>query len=124
MKTPASVRRVEIPAKYETKRVQRLVNDAREVRTAIPAVTDTVTRRIKVSDESLEWRSVLCEINMTTSMIQDVQRALSKAGYAPGAIDGVLGSQTMTAVDRFQRARGLPTGGLTMDTLKKLGVEK
>ena len=124
VKTPASVRRVEIPAKYETKRVQRLVNDAREVRTAIPAVTDTVTRRIKVSDESLEWRSVLCEINMTTSMIQDVQRALSKAGYTPGAIDGVLGSQTMNAVDRFQRARGLPTGGLTMDTLKKLGVER
>ena len=79
-------------------------------------MTDTVTRRIKVSDESLEWRSVLCEINMTTSMIQDVQRALSKAGYTPGAIDGVLGSQTMNAVDRFQRARGLPTGGLTMDT--------
>ena len=124
VKTPASVRRVEIPAKYETKRVQRLVTDAREVRTAIPAVTDTVTRRIKVSDESLEWRSVLCEINMTTSMIQDVQRALSKAGYEPGAIDGVLGSQTMSAVDRFQRARGLPTGGLTIDTLKKLGVEK
>ena len=124
VKTPASVRRVEIPAKYETKRVQRLVSDAREVRTAIPAVTDTVTRRIKVSDESLEWRSVLCEINMTTSMIQDVQRALSKAGYEPGAIDGVLGSQTMSAVDRFQRARGLPTGGLTIDTLKKLGVEK
>ena len=123
VKTPASVRRVEIPAKYETKRVRRLVDDAREVRTAVPAVTDTVTRRVRVSGESLEWRSVLCETNMSANMIQDVQRALSKSGYNPGPIDGVLGSQTMTAIERFQRARSLPTGGLTMDTLKRLGVE-
>lgn len=123
VKTPASVRRVEIPAKYETKRVRRLVEDAREMRTAIPAVTDTVSRRVKVTGERLEWRSVLCETNMSANMIQDVQSALSKAGYNPGPIDGVLGSQTMVAVERFQRARGLPTGGLTMDTLKRLGID-
>lgn len=122
VKTPASVRRVEIPAKYETKTVRRLVEDAREVRTAIPAVTDTVSRRIQVRPESLEWRSVLCETNMSLNTIQDVQRALSRAGYNPGPIDGVLGSQTMNAVQRFQRAESLATGGLTMDTLKKLGV--
>jgi len=122
VRTPASVKRVEIPAKYETKRVRRLVEPAREVRTAIPAVTDSVTRRVKVSGESLQWRSVLCETNMTTNMIQDVQRSLASKGYQPGPIDGVLGSQTMTAVGNFQRKQGLPTGGLTMDTLKKLGI--
>jgi len=97
VKTPASVRRVEIPAKYETKTVRRLVEDAREVRTAIPAVYDTVSRRIQVKPESLEWRSVLCETNTSLDTIQDVQRALSRAGYNPG-------------------------GSLTLDTLKKLGV--
>ena len=122
VKTPASVRRVEIPAKYETKSVRRLVEDAREVRTAIPAVYDTVSRRIQVKPESLEWRSVLCETNTSLDTIQDVQRALLKAGYSPGPIDGVLGSQTMNAVERFQRAENLATGSLTLDTLKKLGV--
>ncbi len=124
VKTPASVKRVEIPAKYETKKVRRLVEDAKEMRSAIPAVTDTVTRRVKVSGERLEWASVLCETNMSTNMIQDVQSSLASAGFNPGPVDGVLGRQTMVAVERFQRARGLPTGGLTMDTLNKLGVQK
>ncbi len=122
VKQPASVKRVEIPAKYETKRVSRLVSDAREVRTAVPAQTKEVVKRIKTSDERLEWRPILCETNMTGGVIQDVQRALRSAGFTPGPIDGVLGTQTMAAVERFQRARGLATGGLTYDTLGKLGV--
>lgn len=122
VKTPASVQRVEIPAKYETKRVRRLVSDAREERTTIPAQTRQVSKRIKVSDSRLEWRSILCETNMSTSTIRGVQRALLSAGYAPGPIDGVLGRETMNAIDRYQRARGMATGGLTMETLEKLGV--
>jgi len=122
VKTPASVKRVEIPAKYETKRVQALVEDAKEMRTEIPAQTRTIDKRVKISDARLEWRSILCDTNMTAGTVQKVQRALLSAGYAPGPIDGVLGSQTMAAVDRFQRAKGLATGGLTFDTLKSLGV--
>lgn len=123
VKTPASVQRVEIPAKYETKRVRRLVEPARETRTAIPAKTDTVTRRVQVSPERLEWRSVICEINANLNTIQDVQRALKKSGYNPGPIDGIMGRQTMSAVERFQQARGLAVGGVTIETLKKLGVQ-
>lgn len=123
VKTPASVKRVEIPAKYETKRVRRLVSDATEMRTPIPAQTKEITKRIKVSDSRLEWRSILCETNMTSDMVQRVQRSLASAGYTPGPIDGVLGHQTMVAVERFQNARGLATGGLTFDTLDKLGID-
>lgn len=123
IKTPASVKRVEIPAKYETKRIRRLVSEAQEIRTAIPAQTKTVNKRVKVADPRMEWRPILCETNMTDGMVQRVQSALKSAGYSPGPIDGVLGSQTMTAVERFQNARGLATGGLTYDTLDKLGVD-
>lgn len=121
--TPASVKRVEIPAKYETKRVRRMVEESREMRTAIPAETRTISKRMKVTDPRLEWRPILCETNMSDTMIRRVQRALLSAGFAPGPIDGVLGSETMTAIDRFQRARGLATGGLTYDTLSRLGVD-
>lgn len=123
VKTPPSVKKMEIPAKYETKRVRRLVSEAQEIRTPVAAQTKTVSKRIKVSDARLEWRSILCETNMTDGMIQRVQRALQSAGYTPGPIDGVLGHQTMEAVERFQNARGLATGGLTYDTLDKLGVD-
>ena len=99
-----------------------MVEDAREVRTEIPAQTQSISKRVKLSDARLEWRSVLCDINTTADTVQKVQRALLSAGYTPGAIDGVLGSQTLAAVDRYQRAKGLATGGLTFDTLKSLGV--
>ncbi len=122
VKQPASVQRVEIPAKYETKRVRKLVTEASEIRKVIPAQTSSINKRVKISDARLEWRPVLCEVNMGEGVVQKVQRALLSAGYSPGPIDGVLGSQTMTAVDRFQRASGLATGGLTFDTLEKLRV--
>lgn len=71
----------------------------------------------------MQWRPVLCETNMTGTTITDIQRALKKAGYNPGTIDGKIGRQTMVAVDSFQRANGLPRGGLTMQTLEKLGIK-
>ena len=66
---------------------------------------------------------MICEINANLNTIQDVQRALKKSGYNPGPIDGIMGRQTMSAVERFQQARGLAVGGVTIETLKKLGVQ-
>ena len=43
-------------------------------------------------------------------------------GFNPGPIDGELGSQTYAAIAAYQRSKNLPTGGLTMNTLKSLGV--
>jgi len=88
------------------------------------SLQSTKLRQFVVCCERLEWRSVICEINTSANVVQDVQRALASAGYNPGPIDGVMGRQTMTAVERFQRSKGLPTGGLTMETLKRLGVEQ
>ena len=47
---------------------------------------------------------------------------VASAGHAPGPIDGVIGRQSMAAVSAYQRAQGLATGGLTMETLDKLNV--
>ncbi|MHC4219121.1 MAG: peptidoglycan-binding protein [Planctomycetota bacterium] len=38
-------------------------------------------------------------------------------------MDGRLGRQTHLAIDAFQRAKGLETGGLTIRTLAALGVK-
>jgi len=42
----------------------------------------------------------------------DVQRALAKHGYSPGAVDGDFGPRTEAAVKNFQRAKGLETDGI------------
>jgi peptidoglycan hydrolase-like protein with peptidoglycan-binding domain len=60
---------------------------------------------------------------MTREVIVRLQEALEKAGYKPGAADGVMGGATLRAVDAFQQDKGLPRGGLTILTLETLGVK-
>jgi hypothetical protein len=43
--------------------------------------------------------------------IGQAQERLKAAGYDPGPIDGVLGSQTRAALRRYQASQGLPTTG-------------
>ncbi|MDJ0739531.1 MAG: peptidoglycan-binding domain-containing protein [Gammaproteobacteria bacterium] len=123
VKTPATIREVEIPAEYKTVKVRKLVTAAEQKKVDIPAVVETVAKRVKVSDERLEWRSVLCETNITGRIMTDLQKALKDAGFNPGPIDGQVGAQTLRAVDNYQRAKGLERGGLTLNTLESLGVK-
>jgi len=102
--------------------VRKLVSNASEKRSAIPAEYKTVSKRSKVSGESLEWRQVLCETNMTKDVAMRVQQALKDAGYNVGAVDGIPGGATLRAVEEYQRKKGLPTGGLTIRTLESRGV--
>ncbi|MGI9302982.1 MAG: peptidoglycan-binding domain-containing protein, partial [Gammaproteobacteria bacterium] len=122
LKTPATTQVKEIPAQYKTVKMRKVAAPASEKSTEIPAKTQVVTRKVKVTDEVLEWKPVLCETNMSKSLVSDIQRALQKAGHYEGPIDGIIGKQTMTAVDGYQREKGMARGGLTMASLKALGV--
>ena len=52
------------------------------------------------------------------------QTALARAGFDPGAPDGVVGSGTRTALRAWQKARGLPADGyLSIDLVRKLREE-
>jgi hypothetical protein len=123
IKTPATFAKEDVPAELETVKVQKLVAKAEEKRTQIPAKFKTITMRSKVSDESMEWRQVLCDTNMSKDVIVRLQVALEKAGYKPGVADGVMGGATLRAVDAFQQDKGLPRGGLTIHTLDVLDVK-
>lgn len=121
---PAQVRRVRVPGQQRQVQVQRLVEPARVERVAVPPEYQNVTVRELASEAQLEWRSVLCETNMTREMIVRVQQALARAGFNPGPMDGVLGGQTMQAINAYQRANGLPVDRyLNMDTVRHLGVQ-
>jgi len=123
--TPAQSRTIEIPAKYKEVKVNKLVSAAREEVTDIPAEYRDVEKRELVKDGYMAWRSILCETNMTRSRIADLQRALEAAGHDIGAngADGVIGVQTIQAVNEFQRANDLPVDKyINIATLKALGV--
>ncbi len=55
--------------------------------------------------------------------VKEVQQALINAGYYPGAVDGIYGTQTKTAVMKFQKDCGLVVDGIVGPaTLKYLGL--
>src|SRR5262249_33197208 len=55
--------------------------------------------------------------------IRQAQRQLQEEGFAPGRIDGVLGSQTRVALQQYQAKRGLPrTVELDEATSRALGI--
>ena len=61
----------------------------------------------------------------TEIAVADAQQRLARAGYYRGQIDGVLGPETRHALVRYQSDKGLePSGNLTPDTLRSLGVQQ
>ena len=123
IKEKASIEKVAVPAEIKTMRMSKLVTPASEKRIPIPAKHQIVPKRSKVSDARLEWRPVLCETNTTRDLILQIQNALQTAGFNPGPIDGSLGNATMRAIDAYQRKNNLPHGGLTLQTIEKLGIK-
>ena len=89
----------------------------------VPAQYEDLPYQVKVTDARMERRSVLCETNATPSKIMEIQRALLAAGYNPGQIDGIIRANTMSAVNAYQKAKGLPVDGfLNLETVSSLGV--
>ncbi|WP_084154687.1 peptidoglycan-binding domain-containing protein [Polycyclovorans algicola] len=120
---PAQVRRVSVPAQVSNMQVQRMVEPARVNRVPVPEQLATVTVRELTHPSSLEWRSVICETNMTPGLLQRVQQALKSQGFDPGPIDGILGRRTLSALNDFQRSRGLPVDSyLNVESVQALGV--
>lgn len=55
--------------------------------------------------------------------VRQIQQKLSDLGYDIGAVDGIFGGKTVTAVKSFQRSRGLTVDGIAGPvTLKALGI--
>ncbi len=119
----ASTQRVDIPAEYSTVKVTKLISAAQENRIEIPAEFEQVNLKKVDKPGYMEWRSILCDTNMTTTTIMDIQTALADKGYNPGPIDGAIGQLTMNAVNDFQADNDLPTDEyINMATVKALGV--
>jgi hypothetical protein len=84
----------------------------------------TVTKQVKVADESVSWDEVLCDSSINQRTVSDIQRALADAGFDPGPVNGVAGEQTIDALNDFQSKKGLKvTRLLTVETVESLGVD-
>ncbi len=51
------------------------------------------------------------DLPMSRTQVESLQQLLADRGFAPGPVDGVIGSQTRQAIKDFQRQAGLPIDG-------------
>ena len=124
VREPARVERTLRPEKSVRRSVRTRLADARAERIERPAVVERVERRVQARPARLERRPVLCESEVRPALVRRLQRALARAGFAPGPADGVLGRGTTAAVADYQRERSLARGALTLETLRALGVRR
>ena len=120
---PAKTTATPVPAVYETIAVEQLVAPASERRIVIPERTRTVTSRTEIAPGRLEWRQVLCGPDITTETVVSIQRALRREGFNPGRIDGIIGRETLNAMEQYQAENSLGRGGITYEALEKLEIK-
>jgi hypothetical protein len=120
VKTPATTKVMHIPAVYTVERVQRLVSPAVVKEISIPPVYEVVTRTNFLAPSRLEWRQVLCDVNLTSDRIIKIQKALEALGYYLGTSWGNLDDETLNSITKFQQDNKLGTGGITLETVRLL----
>jgi len=110
---------VVFPAEYKTVGVVKAIEQPAGEH--LPVLYQSVTEKVKVTDEQTRWEEILCEDRMTECRVMEVQRALFRGGYNPGPIDGIVGRQTMAAVNAFQKDFNLSVANhLTIETIEAL----
>lgn len=119
---PARVVEEVIPAVYEDREIRVLDTPAKEMEIPVPARYETITRQVVVAGGLPTWAEVLCETNTDGLKIAEIQRALAERGYRVEA-DGRFGPDSEAAMEAFQRANGLASGYLTVETVRALGID-
>ena len=119
---PASTRKVKTPPKYTTIRIKKLIQPATTRTIPIPATYKTITKKKKIADGYAKWIPVVCKTSINPTMIREVQKALKERGFYNGPIDGVWGTESKNAVKAYQKAKGLPVSGLSINVMQSLGV--
>lgn len=124
-KSPATTKTIEIPAEYKTVSIQKIATPAQTREIPIPAEYQTVSKRQKITEEELRWRQVLCDVNLTSGVVSNIQNAAKRAGYYKGPVDGQLGPMTLRAVNGWAKDKGLPIGQnyIPIETINAMGVK-
>jgi len=123
VRTPGRFETEEFAAVYKDVSTKTLVSNAVINKTPIPAENQSFTKTTKVSDARLEWRPVMCETNLNPEIISSIQKALDERGYKTGETIGKIDEGMFSSIEQFQKDENLAQGGLTLTTIKALGIE-
>lgn len=96
-----------------------LLNDGTVVS---PAIYRTETQQRIVKERRKTWFETPCTEVWTEDFTSTLQRALQARGIFYGTISGVNDSQTRAGVRRYQKAGGLDSTILSMESARRLGL--
>jgi hypothetical protein len=119
---PACVREVRVAGEYTTVRRQKLKSAATTRKVCVPAEYETVEKLVVCEPGKMVWQRVICDVNASAAKMNEVKTALRAKGFTPGPLNGQLDQRDWAAVKTFQEKNRLAMGGLTIETLDKLGV--
>ena len=113
------------PAIIETVTEQVVISE--EVRDAagavvVPASFETRTFQRMVQDREVVWFHAPCAADVTVNFVATVQRALKARGVYLQPVTGVMDAATGDAIRRFQATRGLDSPVLSLAAAKELGI--
>ncbi|SFL13598.1 peptidoglycan-binding domain-containing protein [Shimia haliotis] len=87
-----------------------------------PGVFRTEQQQRIVRERRETWFETPCPQIWTIEFTSSVQRALKARGLFFGAITGDLDSRTRAAIRRYQKAGGLDSSILSMESARRLGL--
>lgn len=118
----ASVRIERVPEKFIEVERRELVTPERRVIIEASDTTRDVETEVLMEGSRLVWAEILCENVSTAGTLRSVQEQLFNRGLYTGPIDGASSPSFRDAVTEYQEEEGLATGGLTIETIRALGV--
>ncbi|MDA9008427.1 peptidoglycan-binding protein [Alphaproteobacteria bacterium] len=101
----------------------------------VPGANSTLLLKLIPQDDqrvlelcsALKWSDIKIDgldqrfLDSKKSSVRELQRLLTKEGYKPGPVDGVMGNKTRNAIREFQRDNDLPiTGQANEDVMLEL----
>ncbi len=96
---------------------------ARAAALALCAVLTVCLCAFPAAERGMYARQTLSRYGSTGEEVRQIQQKLKSAGYYSGAVDGVYGAKTLSAVKAFQRDCGLTADGIAgPKTLLYLGI--
>jgi hypothetical protein len=113
---------VETPPQSIDIPVVTVASQARSVVTEVAPKTKDLPLTTYDTPPQLTWRRVVCQHESTPTMVQKLQEALTREGFAVGKVDGKLGKKTLSAVEEYQTQKGIAAGLLTYEALQSLGI--
>ena len=109
---PSSIQQLQVRVSELEEQVQQKDEELQELKAAVNDLHRETQRVASRSAKEVTLPKDSQQIIKVDAVPQDVQKALQKAGFYAGSIDGKIGSKTKVAIAEFQKANGLKSDGV------------